>query len=245
MLDPVPLAGARWQVGHRDRQPGLVGEALQLALPQPDPHAVAAAAVGGDQQPCGGGIAGPAEVAPPVPDALDGEGGGIVIDAEIDPSGIRGDVVDAVRRHLAQLGGAKSCTRTASGWPLGRNSRPPFLKSPTSSFFFVSTEIAGWPAVWQAFTCALMYSNWASWSGWLVPSRVLRLACRLKPSRRSSRPTSFWPAAKPRSVSARARWRSALSQRASEVAKPRSVSARARWRSRAQSARERGGVGSC
>src|SRR3954462_2388068 len=52
-----------------------------------------------------------------------------------------------------------------------------------------------------------MYSNWASRSGWLVPSRVLRLACRLKPSRRSSRPTSFWPAAKPRSVSARARWR--------------------------------------
>src|SRR4051812_50168378 len=46
---------ARRQVGHRDRQPGLVGEALQLALPQPDPYAVAAAAVGGDQQPCGGG----------------------------------------------------------------------------------------------------------------------------------------------------------------------------------------------
>src|SRR3954471_13102200 len=108
---------------------------------------------------------------------------------------------------LPSSGRAKSCTRTASGWPLGRSSRPPFLKSPTSSFFFVSTEIAGWPAVWQAFTRALMYSNWASRSGWLVPSRVLRLACRLKPSRRSSRPTSFWPAAKPRSVSARARWR--------------------------------------
>src|SRR3954463_1030791 len=79
MLDSVPLAGARRQVGHRDRQPGLVGEALQLALPQPDPYAVAAAAVGGDQQPCGGGVAGPAEVAPPVPDALDGEGGSVVI----------------------------------------------------------------------------------------------------------------------------------------------------------------------
>ena len=52
-----------------------------------------------------------------------------------------------------------------------------------------------------------MYSNWASRSGRLVPSRVLLLACRLKLSRRSSRPTSFWPAAKP-----------ALGQRASEVA---------------------------
>src|SRR3954463_8743737 len=79
MLDPAPLAGARRQVGHRDRQPGLVGEALQLALPQPDPYAVAAAAVGGDQQPCGGGIAWPTEGPPPVPDALDGEGGSVVI----------------------------------------------------------------------------------------------------------------------------------------------------------------------
>ena len=39
----------------------------------------------------------------------------------------------------------KSCTRTSSGWPLGRSSRPAFLKSPISSFFLVSTEIAGWP----------------------------------------------------------------------------------------------------
>src|ERR1700730_11010862 len=49
---------------------------------------------------------------------------------------------------------AKSCTRTGSGCPLGRNSRPPFLKSPTSSFFFVSTEITGCPAAWNAFTVA-------------------------------------------------------------------------------------------
>ena len=40
----------------------------------------------------------------------------------------------------------KSWTRTSSGSPCGRHSRPPFLKSPTSSFFFVSTEIAGWPS---------------------------------------------------------------------------------------------------
>ena len=43
--------------------------------------------------------------------------------------------------------------------PLGRNSRPPFLKSPTSSFFFVSTEITGCPAAWNAFTLALICSN--------------------------------------------------------------------------------------
>jgi hypothetical protein len=35
-----------------------------------------------------------------------------------------------------------------------------------------------------------------------VPSRVFALACRLKPRRFSSRPTSFWPALKPKSASA-------------------------------------------
>src|SRR5664279_5253938 len=34
------------------------------------------------------------------------------------------------------LGSIKSCTLTASGDPLGRPSRPLFLKFPTSSFFF-------------------------------------------------------------------------------------------------------------
>ena len=34
---------------------------------------------------------------------------------------------------------------TSSGWPCGRHSRPAFLKSPTNSFFFVSTEMTGWP----------------------------------------------------------------------------------------------------
>src|SRR4051812_37885011 len=121
-------------------------------------------------------------------------------------SGIRGDVVDAVGRHLAQLGEGEIVHPNRFGLALGAQLTAAVLDV-SSSFFFVSNEIAGWPAVCQAFTRALMYSNWASRSGWFVPSRVLRLACRLKPSRRSSRPTSVWPAVKPRSVSARARWR--------------------------------------
>ena len=79
--------------------------------------------------------------------------------------------------------------------------------SPTSSFFLVSTEIAGSPVAWKAVSSALMCSNWALRSGWLAPSRVLALACRLKPSRCSRRPTSFWPALKPRSASVADRWR--------------------------------------
>jgi hypothetical protein len=33
MLDPVPLAGAGWQMSDRDPQPCLVGDALEFALP--------------------------------------------------------------------------------------------------------------------------------------------------------------------------------------------------------------------
>src|SRR5271165_6266006 len=40
----------------------------------------------------------------------------------------------------------KSCTRTCSGSPLSRSSRPPFLKSPTNSFYLVSTE--NWLQEW-------------------------------------------------------------------------------------------------
>ena len=39
----------------------------------------------------------------PAPDALNGEGGGIVVDTEIDPTGIGGDVVDSVGRDFAQF----------------------------------------------------------------------------------------------------------------------------------------------
>ena len=49
---------------------------------------------------------------------------------------------------------AKSCTRTGSACPLGRNSRPPFLKSPTSSFLRVDRDHRR-PTAWNAFTVAL------------------------------------------------------------------------------------------
>ena len=48
------------------------------------------------------------------------------------------------------FGSMKSWTLTCSGWPWGRHSRPPFLKSPTNSFFFVSTEMTGWPRALEA-----------------------------------------------------------------------------------------------
>src|SRR5260370_13326532 len=76
----------------------------------------------------------------------------------------------------------KSCTRTAVGWPVGRHVRPAFLKSPTNSFFFVSTEITGWPAAWNWRTCAVMWRNWGSPSGFGGASRVFRIGCTRVPT---------------------------------------------------------------
>jgi hypothetical protein len=89
-------------VDDRHGEAGLVGEALQFAFPQMNAGAVAAAAVGRDQQTIRLGIANLAEPLPPATDALDGEGRRIGIDADIDPALVGGDVVDPVGRHLAQ-----------------------------------------------------------------------------------------------------------------------------------------------
>jgi hypothetical protein len=53
----------------------------------------------------------------------------------------------------------KSCTSTSSGSPCGCHSLPAFLKFPTSSFFFVSTEMTGIPRAMQLRAFALMCSN--------------------------------------------------------------------------------------
>src|SRR6201987_3871321 len=74
---------------------------------------------------------------------------------------------------LPSPGSRKSWTLTSSGLPLGCHSRPPFLNCPTSSFFFVSTEITGWPRCWNRSTLALMNSNCTLRSGCEAPSRGL------------------------------------------------------------------------
>src|SRR6202040_2218449 len=121
MFDAVPFAGAGRMVGDRYSQSGLIGKALQFTFPQTHARAIAAAAIGGDQQPRGGGVALAAEAAPPPPDALDREGGGIMVDPDIDPARVGCDVIDTVGR-LPSSGILKSCTRTRSGWLLGRSS---------------------------------------------------------------------------------------------------------------------------
>ena len=62
------------------------------------------------------------------------------------------------------------------GLPGRAHSAPPFLKFPSFSFFFASTLITGLPSSWNAVTWALMYRNWASRSGVLLPLDGLGVA---------------------------------------------------------------------
>ena len=102
VLDPIPLAGAGRQMSDRDGKTALIGEPLQLELPQSDAGSIAASTVGGDGEACGVGVACLAEPLPPTADAFDRERAGIGIDPDIDPAFVGGHVVDAIRRHLAQ-----------------------------------------------------------------------------------------------------------------------------------------------
>ena len=103
MLDLVPLAGARREVADLQRQAQVVGQLLQRHLPQPAAAAVAAAAVGGDQQFAGLGEAPAAHLLPPAADAVGGELGRVVVDPHAHPALVAGQVVDAVGDRLAQL----------------------------------------------------------------------------------------------------------------------------------------------
>src|ERR1700759_4887065 len=107
-----------------------------------------------------------------------------------------------VAGQLQPLGPTQSRPRPPPGAALGGSSRLFFLKSPTSSFFFVSTEIAGSPAAIAAFTVALTWANCASRSGWLLPSWVLRLPWQLYCNVRSRFATTRWLALNPSPASA-------------------------------------------
>ena len=146
VLNLVPFAGARREVTHRDGEPGALGELLQFPLPEPQACAVASARVRGDQERLRLAIGGAPHLLPPPANRLHGEGRGVVIDPHADPPFVAVQSRRRRREWLCRPSGVlmrKSWTRTRCGVWVGRHVRPAFLKSPTNSFFFVSTEIVG------------------------------------------------------------------------------------------------------
>ncbi len=98
----VPLAGAGREVADRDLKAGVVGQALQLDLPQADATGVRATAVGGDLQGPGSRVARLAELLPPAADRGDRERRGLLGDPDVHEPVVGADVIDAVGDRLAE-----------------------------------------------------------------------------------------------------------------------------------------------
>ena len=131
VLDLVPLACAGRQMADGDGQPGGRGELGEFDLPQPDPGAVGAAAVGADQQLLARRVAGRPIVFHQRRMVSTANCGGVVVGAYADPAGVRGDVVHPVRVDLAQVLVEEVVdVRPARAPPSGCHSRPPFLNCP-------------------------------------------------------------------------------------------------------------------
>jgi CheY-like chemotaxis protein len=92
---------------------------LQLALPQPDPRAVAAAAIGGDQKPRGLWIARPPHRLPPAANRVDREARRVVVDPQAHPACIISNVVDPVGRRPATFGDQEIVHPNRFGLTLG------------------------------------------------------------------------------------------------------------------------------
>ena len=94
----------------------------------------------------GEGIANAADLLPPSSDRLHGERRRVIVDADVHPARVGGQIINSIRHGASKLLDQK----IVRAHVFGRALRTPFasgvLKSPTSSFFFVSTEITGWLA---------------------------------------------------------------------------------------------------
>src|SRR3984893_18040017 len=199
VLDFVPFRCAGRIVADLDRRGDLVGQRLQLDLPQPRARAVGHDAVRRNHQVTPAGVARAPNPIEPSADRLHRELGRVVRDADADPADIGGRVVDAMRQHLAQLLALPIVHVHVQRAAFGPIIRAAVLEV-ADQLLLLGVDRDDGLACWAAITCALMCSNWALRSGWLAPSRVLRLTWReYASSSTSSRPTVFgltsWPQA--------------------------------------------------
>src|SRR6516164_1739840 len=104
MLDLVPFAGSRREMANGYGKFELVGQLLNLDLPQTDTVPVAAPAISRDHQAFGLGIASLAHADPPPPYGIDGEGRRVVIGADAHPPDVVGEIIDAVGHRPRLVG---------------------------------------------------------------------------------------------------------------------------------------------
>ena len=96
MFHLVPLACARRKVAHGDLQTDLVGQPLQLQLPQFESIPVAAPTIGRDEQSVGRRIKMSSLMPPPSSYRRHGKSGRVVIGSHVHETRVLPKIVDAV-----------------------------------------------------------------------------------------------------------------------------------------------------
>lgn len=109
---------------------------------------VATTAIGGDHQPSCMRVSRLTHFTPPAPNALHGKLGGVMIDAHIDPAGVGGQIIDAIRGDLAQFGIDEVMNADFLRRPFGLPFLARILEVANQFLFLVSTETTGSPAAW-------------------------------------------------------------------------------------------------
>ena len=102
MFDLVPLGGPWREVGNADGNASVVGKALQFEFPHSRARCIAAPSVGGDEQLLGLGVGALAHTLAPIGNGANSKLWSVVIDADVDPSRVVVEIVDAIRNHFAK-----------------------------------------------------------------------------------------------------------------------------------------------
>jgi hypothetical protein len=179
VLDLVPVAGARREVTDLDREPGVVGKALQLGLPQAKAVSVRAAAVGGDRQRGALRVALLTKMLPPVLDRGGRELGGVAVDADVDPALVAGEIEDPVGDRVSQLLVREVVRAHLDRAALGRQLAADGLEIPDQLPLVGVDRDRRLASVERRLDGLADVAKLGVRSGWEAPSRVLALACRL------------------------------------------------------------------
>lgn len=183
----VPFAGARRQVANGDRDAEVVGNSRFHRRT----HTITAAAIGVDQQFACRRITGRTKLLPPAADSLESEGGSIVVDAEIDPPRIGRDVIHAVGYCLTEFGDHEIMRRDRLGLTLRAQLTSAILEVANKLFLLgIDRDRRFADRLERLHLGVDMVELRVAVRMVRPPSRVLLLACKLKPSFFSGRPIS-------------------------------------------------------
>ena len=101
MLNRIPFAGGGRIMSHRDRELFLIGQVLQLLLPQSISHSIGTTPVSGDEQLLFVRVELLATSLPPSADALHSKLGRVMVNADVDKAAVVNQIIHPVGDSLA------------------------------------------------------------------------------------------------------------------------------------------------